>query len=296
MTGTGQSSVGCSQCGAADPRFLFRKLNYDLVQCASCDLVYVRNPPNFSELVEIYSSVVGYHDDILTPDSDEYQRMDDIARRHMAIVTRYAKSGKLLDVGCSTGLFLHRAKQAGFDCGGVEFSLESAEFARRQFGMDVLHGDISTAAGRAGSYDMVTMFDVIEHVPDPSNDIRTVCDLLKPGGLFILSTPNIDGLFPRLSYPFAKMLDYWPHPEPPHHLFQFSVRTMAALLERNGFQTVKTHHTNIDLAYSFGSPKTWQASPKMLAYAIVFAPTALIGPLINRGDWFYMVGRKVGGS
>jgi 2-polyprenyl-3-methyl-5-hydroxy-6-metoxy-1,4-benzoquinol methylase len=294
MTGAGQGSIGCSQCGASASHFLFRKFDYDLVQCAGCDLVFVGNPPDFSELEDMYSPDVGYHDDILTPKSAEYKRMDDIAQRHMAIVTRYAKSGKLLDVGCSTGLFLHRAKQAGFDCGGVEFSRQSAEFARRQFGIDVLHGDISTAADRAGSYDMVTMFDVIEHVPDPSKDIRAIHDLLKPGGLFILSTPNIDGLFPRLSYPFAKILDYWPHPEPPHHLYQFSVGTMAALLERNGFETVKTHHTNIDLAYSFGTPKAWRVSPKMLAYALAFAPSALIGPLIRSGDWFYMVGRKVG--
>jgi 2-polyprenyl-3-methyl-5-hydroxy-6-metoxy-1,4-benzoquinol methylase len=294
MIVTGRGSAGCSQCGAADPRFLFRKLNYDLVQCASCDLVFVQNPPNVSELAEIYSSAVGYHDNILTPDSPEYKRMDNIAKRHMAILARFARGGKLLDVGCSTGLFLHRSKQAGFNSGGVEFSLQSAEFARHQFGVDVLHGDVSEAAGQKGVYDVVTMFDVIEHVYDPTKDIRAVHDLLKPGGLFILSTPNIDGLFPRLSYQFAKLLDYWPHPEPPHHLFQFSVRTLSAMLERNGFETVKAFHTNIDLAYSFGTPKTWQTSPKMLAYAIVFSPFALIGPLIGSGDWFYLIGRKIG--
>jgi 2-polyprenyl-3-methyl-5-hydroxy-6-metoxy-1,4-benzoquinol methylase len=286
------SYIACSQCGTATSRFLFRKFDYDLVKCTGCDLAYVGNPPDFSELEELYSPDVGYHDDIAMPGSAEFTRMDDIAKRHLAIVRRYAKAGKLLDVGCSTGLFLNRANQAGFACSGVEFSRQSAEYARASFGLEVLHGDIAAAQDRTGTYDIVTMFDVIEHVPDPSRDIRAISDLLKPDGLFILSTPNIDGLFPRLSYPFAKLLDYWPHPEPPHHLYQFSVKTMAAMLERNGFQPVQTHHTRIDLSYSFGTPKAWRVSPKSLAYALVFAPSAVFGPLIRSGDWFYMVGRK----
>jgi SAM-dependent methyltransferase len=272
---------------------LFRKNGYSLVQCVGCGLAYIDNPPTDAELTKIYSSDAGYHGGMMKPGDEAYIRMDGIARRHMEIVSRYANEGRLLDVGCSTGLFLGRAKQAGLTAEGVEFSEQSAAIARDNFGVDVLHGDIRAASDRDGEYDLVTMFDVIEHVRHPSQDIKAVYDLLKPGGLFILSTPNIDGLFPRLSYPFAELLDYWPHPEPPHHLYQFSVRTMAAMIEVGGFEAIGVHHTNIALAYSFGTPKAWRISPKMLAYALAFAPSALIGPLIRSGDWFYMVGRKV---
>jgi 2-polyprenyl-3-methyl-5-hydroxy-6-metoxy-1,4-benzoquinol methylase len=196
----------------------------------------------------------------------------------------------VLDVGCSTGLFLARAAQAGYEARGVEFSAESARYARTAFGLEVAEGDIRAAP--EGPWDVLTMFDVIEHVPDPSSDIRAAADLLSPGGLFLLSTPDIDGLFPRLSYLTALRLDYWPHPEPPYHLYQFSKRTMKAVLEANGFEVIGTHDTNIPIAYSFGTPATLARSPKMAAYAALFAPIAKLAPLIGRGDWFYMAARR----
>lgn len=65
----------------------------------------------------------------------------------------------------------------------------------------------------------------------------------------------------------ANRLDYWPHPEPPHHLFQFSRRTLAALTEKAGYKTLGADQTSMGLGYSFGTPAAWKRSPKMLAYA-----------------------------
>jgi 2-polyprenyl-3-methyl-5-hydroxy-6-metoxy-1,4-benzoquinol methylase len=156
----------------------------------------------------------------------------------------------------------------------------------------VAEGTIHDAPQPAGSLDVLTMFDVIEHVPDPLGDLRKAFDLLAPGGLVVLSTPNIDGLFPRLSLPLAKKLDYWPHPEPPYHLYQFSARTLAAMLEKAGFEIAATRHFAIDLAYTFGQPATLLRSPKRLAYASLFAPMAAAGPWLGQGDWIYMTARK----
>lgn len=284
--------MSCNQCGSARTRHVFTKFGYDLVECSECGLAYIANPPTPEALADSYQHEANYHDTLLDPTTAEFATMTRVARTHMDFTARHAKAGRLLDVGSSTGLFLNEARQAGYSVEGVEFSRGSAEFARSHFGLTVTDGDIHAADATPNMWDVITMFDVIEHVPDPTRDMKAVWAMLKPGGLFIVSTPNIDGLFPRWSLKVAGALDYWPHPEPPHHLYQFSVRTLSAMLSKTGFKVEGERQINIDLAYSFGTPATLAKMPKRLAYAAMFAPLAKIGPWIGQGDWFYLAARK----
>lgn len=286
--------ASCNQCEGRASRLLFVKQGYRLVECASCGLAYIDNPPTAEALARHYSAAAGYHDALRDPTSRAYAEMAAVATQHLKVVTRSATHGRLLDVGCSTGLFLDQARAAGFDVRGVEFSAASADFARERFGVEVATGALADVALARESFDIVTMFDVIEHVPDPSADMRTAYNLLKPGGLFVVSTPDIDGLFPRASLLVARLIDHWPHAEPPSHLFQFSKKTLAAMLRKTGFEPGAVTDTHMPLAYSFGSAATLARAPKMLAYATVFAPLARLGPLVGNGDWFYMVARKPG--
>ncbi len=240
----------------------------------------------------MYQASNNYHSTLHDPGSEAFSRMAQVASQHLRFLQRFAQAGALLDVGCSTGLFLDQARRAGFGVSGIEFSAASAAFARGHFGLPVLDGDIHALDDGDGMSDIVTMFDVIEHVRDPARDIAAAHRLLRPGGLFILSTPNIDGLFPRASEPLARPLGYWPHVEPPWHLYQFSVRTLAAMLEARGFECLGTRHVAIDLGYTFGTARELSRSPKRLAYALAFAPLAWLGPKIGMGDWFYLAARK----
>jgi 2-polyprenyl-3-methyl-5-hydroxy-6-metoxy-1,4-benzoquinol methylase len=283
---------GCNHCGDHNAKPLFSMKGYNLVECSSCGLAYIANQPTAAQLTEIYSSSADYHAGLQQPGSKLWQRMDGIARNHISFLDSVAQSGEVLDVGCSTGQFLARARDKGFGVSGVEFSADSAAFAQQHFGLSVEQGSIHDSQRAAASVDVLTMFDVIEHVPDPAGDIAAAFRLLKPGGWFVLSTPNIDGLFPRLSYKLAHKLDYWPHPEPPHHLYQFSVRTLSAMLMKAGFQPGPVRHSSIELAYTFGTPATLARMPKRLAYALALAPLVKVGPLIGQGDWFYLAAQK----
>lgn len=218
--------------------------------------------------------------------------MGEIADRHLEVLQREEANGRVLDVGCSIGLFVDRARRAGFDAEGIEFSHDAAEHGRKTWGLTIAEGSVHDMGGGANQFDIITMFDVIEHVPNPISDMEAVWKLLKPGGLFLVSTPNIDGLFPQISLPIADRVDYWTHAEPPHHLYQFSVKTLTAMLEKAGFDVGKSWHYNIDLNYSFGAFDTLKKYPKMLAYAMLFAPFAKLGPLIGKGDWTYTAARK----
>jgi 2-polyprenyl-3-methyl-5-hydroxy-6-metoxy-1,4-benzoquinol methylase len=286
--------VTCNNCGTAGAEHLFRAKGYDLVRCTGCGLAYIANPPGAEELKVLYSAGASYHAALCDPSSETFATQDRIAVRHLAETLRGAKGGRLLDVGCSIGQFAARAKAAGFAATGLEMNESSADFARGHYGLEVAEGTIHEAPQEAGSLDVLTMFDVIEHVPDPLGDLRKAYDLLAPGGKIVLSTPNIDGLFPKLSLPLAKKLDYWPHPEPPYHLYQFSAKTLGAMLKKAGFAVSETRHFAIDLAYTFGQVQTLLKMPKRLAYAGLFAPLAAVGPLIGQGDWIYVTARKAG--
>lgn len=295
LTPTAPAAPRCNLCGGEDRRPLFRKAGYDLARCGDCGLVYVANPPEAAAIAALYTATESYHAGLLDPAHDDFRRMRRIARQHLRMLRRSvpAPAGvRLLDVGCSTGLFLNEARQAGFAVHGAELSGATARFARDHFGLDVHAGDWRDAGYADESFDVITLFDVIEHLADPLAELVALRRLLKPGGLLLQSTPDIDGLFPRLSYLAANRLDYWPHPEPPHHLYQFSRRTLAALTEKAGYATVRADQTRIALGYSFGGPASWRSSPKMLAYAMLFAPSAIVGPWIGRGDWLYLASRR----
>ncbi|MDE1466705.1 class I SAM-dependent methyltransferase [Aurantiacibacter sp. D1-12] len=288
-------SVPCNLCGASEHEHLFTKKGYHLVRCNSCDLAYIANPPDAEGIKAIYTTSSNYHEQLLDSGSEEYQRQRRAAHQHMQMLRHFRPdtSGQLLlDIGCSSGIFLGEARSTGMVCMGAELSPETADFARRHFSLPVHQGDWRDADFADESFDVITLFDVIEHLLDPQQELKDLLRLLKPGGLLLLSTPDIDGLFPRASYPLAKKLDYWPHPEPPHHLFQFSQKTLSAMVGNAGFNVEGAKHTSIDLSYNFGTPESWKQSPKMLAYAALFAPIAVLGQAIGKGDWLYLAATK----
>ena len=150
---------------------------------------------------------------------------------------RYAAPGRLLDIGCSAGFFLDEARRAGWSVSGLEKSADTAALARALHDVDVTVGTLGQDDSLpSASFDVVTLWDVIEHVPEPLATLRRAHNLLSRDGVIAIQTPNIGGLFPRMSYLVARRLDYWPHPEPPGHLFQFSTRTLDRLLCMAGFR------------------------------------------------------------
>ncbi|MBS0254726.1 MAG: class I SAM-dependent methyltransferase [Proteobacteria bacterium] len=285
--------AACNACASTEATLLYTLHGFQLVKCSGCGLAYIANQPDEVYLSALYSADGGdYHTELHDPASPAAERMLRIAETHLRFLSKVARGGRLIDIGCSTGSFLKRASRAGFDCSGVEFSKSSARVARGQTGLPVEVGGIHDSTCPPGTLDVLTMFDVIEHVTNPMDDLARAYAMLRPGGWLVLSTPNIDGLFPRASYPLARIVNHWPHPEAPYHLYQFSVATLSAMLRKAGFEPGPVEHHNIDLAYSFGTLGSLARSPKRLAYAAAFAPLAKLGPLIGQGDWFYIAAQK----
>ncbi len=271
---------GCPLCGGTARRRLVTKRGWDVVRCRACRLVYVWPPPSREELEAVYSAG-DYHAAL-----DEAERRRYFARRLRQVealacgtaapgcgsrgrdappTARTAEGGcatwRLLDVGCSKGHFLELAQASGWEGVGVELNRRAVEEARAR-GLDVRHGDltnlpqVSEPAGGSlaeAGFDVVTLFDVIEHTAAPRALLAACHRLLKPGGLLVVTTPDIGGLVPRVTYGlFACTIGAWEHPTPPGHLVQFARPTLRRALAAEGFAVLRERSEHIPFAYSVG--------------------------------------------
>lgn len=150
--------------------------------------------------------------------------------------------GALLDVGCGTGYFLAAARLAGYRVSGLDLSRPQLELARRLFGLTDLYATTLAEYARsraAGSLDVVTAFQVMEHVADPIAFIRDACKLLAPGGYLAVGVPNW-----HVWRIFREWLDH-----PPHHLTRWSRTSLKKALALGGFEVVRLREHRS--AYSF---------------------------------------------
>jgi 2-polyprenyl-3-methyl-5-hydroxy-6-metoxy-1,4-benzoquinol methylase len=160
-------------------------------------------------------------------------------RRRMLLIDQNTSSrGRLLDVGCAAGFFLQVGVRNGWEVYGVEPSVCMADYARLQSGLNVFRGTVKEAGFPAGHFDVVTMWDVLEHMVDPRAELLEIQRVLKPEGLLVLETQNIASWAPKV---FGK---HWIHYGNDLHLFHFSPTTIIRALTETGFTPLKITSAN----------------------------------------------------
>jgi len=282
----------CNLCNNGLSNTVFSKKGYRFVQCLSCGLIYIENQPSESELKKTYSFDANYHNCFQKASSWQTKKQLNAGKRYYRYVGIYKKKGRILDIGCSAGFFLKAARENGWETSGIDISNDTAEIARKRYGLNVLTGTLDENIFPAGYFDVVTMWDAIEHLSDPLKTMSIVNKILVSDGIVILSTPNVDGLFPRFAYKISGKVGDWWHPEPPHHLFQFSKKTISKLLEASGFRLLEIYDKKISIIYTIRSFKILNAPFKKLLYYILLIPMAIFGPMIGSGDLIIVVARK----
>lgn len=158
-----------------------------------------------------------------------------IRRRNLEVWARFLPwipSGKLLDVGCGSGVWLEWIRKLGWDVQGVDFDPEAVKAARLA-GLNVKCGSVEDQNYPSGSFDAIILYHVIEHVPDPIATLRECARLLKSGGTLVIGTPNGASLGHR----FFKQ--DWRGLEPPRHLHIFSPQSLQRALNVAGFEDVQ---------------------------------------------------------
>jgi SAM-dependent methyltransferase len=145
-------------------------------------------------------------------------------------IVRYKDGGTLLDLGCSYGSFLESMQKPGWRLFGIEMSPHAAREARARSGGQVFVGDILEADFAADSFDVVTCFDVLEHVYEPRKVMARVVKWLKPDGIFYMLVPNIDSAEARI------FRSYWYGLELPRHLTHFSPVSLRFMAQSTGLR------------------------------------------------------------
>jgi 2-polyprenyl-3-methyl-5-hydroxy-6-metoxy-1,4-benzoquinol methylase len=143
-----------------------------------------------------------------------------------------SEKNKLLDVGCGNGEFLSRAKWQGWDAYGIDFDEQALSHAREN-GISVTHGAVEPEKFKPESFDAITSNQVIEHMHEPIEFLKTLYSWLKPGGILWLGTPNMDSDSHRH---FGRD---WYCLHPPQHLFIFSAKSLVHSMQATGFTNVK---------------------------------------------------------
>lgn len=254
--------VACPVCGA-DEALLFMEMrdrllgldgHFYLMRCRHCGLIYQSPQLAAAELAHYYPPE--YHP-FLPAIEDEplpwrrWDRRRGVDRRCRAVIARAGvRTGRVLDVGCATGIFLDGMRRWGWETLGVEPNPVASAYARERLGLEVITAELETAGLLEAAFDVVTLWDVLEHVPNPRRTLTEVARVLRPGGLLVLSLPNIESVEARL---FGR---YWAGWDQPRHLVLFPRAVLIRLLGETGFVSPEItaftgHHGTLVLSLDF---------------------------------------------
>jgi SAM-dependent methyltransferase len=153
----------------------------------------------------------------------------------------YRKTGRILDIGCDTGLFLLEAKKRGWEVYGTEYT-ETALQKCRANGIQMQQGKLNPSLYEPEMFDVITLMEVIEHINNPQEEIQNIKQLLRPGGLFYFTTPNFNSIERYVLKGKYNIIAY------PEHLSYYTKKTVHYLLRRYGFKKVKLTTTGISIS------------------------------------------------
>lgn len=264
-----RETVPCPGCHGEDFQHLLSTSDhltqlggeFALVRCRRCSLVITNPRPTLECLGYFYPSEYSPYEPDETPDSWWVSLLERSALRvdfgyppqPVSLVTRllarmayqkfstrrkrhewfpYRTGGQLLDVGCGGGVFLERMRDFGWQVTGLELAADVAQRVQRRTGIPIHVGTLPHPQLRPASFDAVTMWHVLEHVPNPRGLLRDAAELLRPRGLLVIEVPNIE------SETFAEFGPQWYGLELPRHFQHFAPETLAAMLPSGAFRNV----------------------------------------------------------
>ncbi len=227
-------SLDCLVCGAPY-REIFAYHGYSYHRCTRCDLVATLPIPDNETIVNHYKAKFSEGNYRLANDASADIQYS-IHRPYVRMLEReLAKSGQtlagkdLLDIGCFNGDFLSVAAAAGANVYGLELQQEAAAIAESRFPGRILQTNVCGSDFPERKFDIITVFAVIEHITEPVEMVKRCFELLKPGGLLMLETPDSGSLS-------AKLLGkYWIAYAPVEHLYLFSRKSLDISLAAAGF-------------------------------------------------------------
>ncbi len=239
--------VPCPVCGSSSqsPKYELTDLAYGtpgtfrLVTCDACGHLYQSPRPTQAAIGRYYPTMYrpfGKAIEDVTANPFLRWLKHRQLRTRCVQVSQLRTSGALLDVGCSTGLFLNEMRRYGqWTLVGLEIEPSIAAYAADRFGLEVFNGPVEAAPWPPHSFDIITLWDVLEHLPDPRGALRCLGDLLAEGGLLIVSVPNLD------SVDAGRFGRYWTGLDVPRHFSIFRQQDIMRLTAETGYHVLRTY-------------------------------------------------------
>ncbi len=234
----GLREVPCLFCGVRDEELRFRDGAFRVVRCRRCGLVYVNPRLPGERLHQMYQEEYWSSDRAKDFGYTQYLAEKPLYLRtwrlRSRLLARHApRPGRVLDVGCAAGFFLAVMAEQGWSPCGLEISEPMVRYAREQMRLpDVRRGDLLSVDLPPDSFDLVTLWDVVEHLEDPVAHLRRAAAALKADGLLVLETQNVASAFARL------LGRKWQHYKHEEHLYHFDPASLARLLDAAGLAVV----------------------------------------------------------
>jgi SAM-dependent methyltransferase len=239
------TNTDCPACGSPDFHALFRatdrlfattRKEFTVGECGGCGLIRLHPWPTPEELGTYYPANYWF-----APEEGAADRLEELYRRfvlrdHVGFVLsalRTTEPGPVLDIGCGGALFGRLLRDAGHQCLGLDFSERAARVGWHRNAVPVAVGDFSYAPFLPGSFSVITMFHVLEHLYDPTAYVSAVARYLRPGGKLVVQVPN------AASWQFLMFGSSWNGADVPRHLLDFRTKDVDALLEYCGFEILR---------------------------------------------------------
>lgn len=225
----------CKVCHSEDVKFKFDLTDkLKIFACESCKVQFMDPQLSDVEITELYSEAY-YKSWGVSGDSENEsskQMKIDTFKLRLAQIQKLVPRGKILDIGCATGFFLEAARDLGYEPFGIELSDYSSQLAKKKFGNEsIFHGKLEDSPFQAKSFDVISMFDLIEHVRVPSQTLGIAASLLKNEGIIVITTPDNSSLSNKL------MGKKWTHYKK-EHFYYFDKQSLQYIATQNQLNIV----------------------------------------------------------
>lgn len=226
-----QCKIKCELCNSADFASYIATESVKYSRCLNCGLIFQNPIISEEEINNIYTE--NYFEYEIENQKNFFNLMllglKDIDFEN---IKETFPNKRMLDIGCATGMLLNHLKNEGFDTYGVEICKESAEYAKKNYSLNIYQKHLKECNFKENYFGVIHFSHLIEHVPNPNEFLKEVYKILSPNGYIILTTPNADGLFAK------KYKENW-RAVMPQHLWLFRKNTLINFLKDIGFKILK---------------------------------------------------------
>lgn len=227
-----ESHQSCLISGTADLKTLAGYEDHYLVKSKKTGFVFCSRIPTEKELIDHYSQYS--RNNFISPITiNNYQEL-------LKSFEPFRKTGKILDVGCGDGYFLAEAKKMGWEVYGTEFTDDAIEVCSEK-GIKMKQGILNPDHYAPDFFDVITSFEVLEHINNPQEEVKNIHSILRKGGLVYLTTPNFNAIERYILKERYSVIEY------PEHLSYYTPKTLNYLFQKNGFRKKDIKTTGISI-------------------------------------------------